>query len=396
MRLSLHLPQLLLCLLVVVPAANAQWRRHTIDNTSQGADGVRLHDINQDGLFDLCVGWEEGGIVRIYLHPGKAQVRKPWPAATISKVSSPEDAVFLDLNQDGAVDVVSACEGKERNLFVHWAPTNIDDLLKPEAWRTEVFPGNPKRLMWMFTLPWPNANGGVDLVAGSKGRGAEVGIFAQQMPELAWKWQPIAPAAWIMSLVSEDINLDGKPDLVYSDRKGKDRGIYWVDMADLNQPGKPQLLGGVDHEVMFLDIADIDQDGHRDIVAATHDAGLLLLHRRGDAAVFEPIEIPLPGRSGTGKSVKVGDMDGDGQADLVFSCENANGKRGIGWLTTPSKSRQDLTTARWSLSDISGTTEGIKFDLLQLVDLDQDGDLDVLTCEERDNLGVIWYENPSR
>ena len=27
-------------------------------------------------------------------------------------------------------------------------------------------------------------------------------------------------------------------------------------------------------------------------------------------------------------------------------------------------------------------------------DLDDDGDLDVITCEETSNLGVIWYENP--
>ena len=33
-----------------------------------------------------------------------------------------------------------------------------------------------------------------------------------------------------------------------------------------------------------------------------------------------------------------------------------------------------------------------KFDRLELLDLDEDGDLDVLTCEKRDNLGVIWYE----
>ncbi len=44
---------------------------------------------------------------------------------------------------------------------------------------------------------------------------------------------------------------------------------------------------------------------------------------------------------------------------------------------------------------ISGP-QGIKFDLVKLLDLDGDGDLDVLTCEERDNLGVIWYENPLR
>ncbi len=39
--------------------------------------------------------------------------------------------------------------------------------------------------------------------------------------------------------------------------------------------------------------------------------------------------------------------------------------------------------------------EGSKFDLIQAVNLDGDGDLDLLTCEERDNLGVFWYENPT-
>jgi hypothetical protein len=43
--------------------------------------------------------------------------------------------------------------------------------------------------------------------------------------------------------------------------------------------------------------------------------------------------------------------------------------------------------------------EGYKFDRLELIDLDGDEDLDVLTCEENfgENswgLGVIWYENP--
>jgi len=34
--------------------------------------------------------------------------------------------------------------------------------------------------------------------------------------------------------------------------------------------------------------------------------------------------------------------------------------------------------------------------LLRAVDLDRDGDLDILGCEEADNLGVFWYENPAR
>ncbi|HBM76648.1 MAG TPA: VCBS repeat-containing protein, partial [Verrucomicrobiales bacterium] len=39
---------------------------------------------------------------------------------------------------------------------------------------------------------------------------------------------------------------------------------------------------------------------------------------------------------------------------------------------------------------------GSKFDLIELIDLDEDGDLDVVTCEELAGLGLIWYENPSR
>ena len=45
--------------------------------------------------------------------------------------------------------------------------------------------------------------------------------------------------------------------------------------------------------------------------------------------------------------------------------------------------------------DIAGP-RGIKFDRIECVDLDGDGDLDVLTTDERDSLGVIWYENPTR
>ena len=39
--------------------------------------------------------------------------------------------------------------------------------------------------------------------------------------------------------------------------------------------------------------------------------------------------------------------------------------------------------------------DGIKHDLVELLDLDGDGDPDVLTCEETKNLGVFGY-NPAR
>ena len=90
------------------------WTRHVIDDSSKGADGVRLQDVNGDGRPDCVTGWEEGGLTRVYLHPGAAAVCNRWPAVTVGKTPSVEDAVRVDLDGDGRTDVVSSCETAAR------------------------------------------------------------------------------------------------------------------------------------------------------------------------------------------------------------------------------------------------------------------------------------------
>jgi hypothetical protein len=378
------------------------WRRHTIDGSSRGADGVRPADVNGDGRPDLCVGWEQGGVIRAYLHPGPKDVTRPWPAVTVGRVQSPEDAVFADLNGDGATDVVSCCEGKQRTVFVHWAPPSAKEYLNPDAWQTETLPASEGKAMWMFASPMRiGERGDLDVIAGAKGGGAAVGRFvAPDNPRNShlWRWQPLCPAGWVMSLAAEDVDGDGDADVLFSDRKGSRRGVHWLvnpgpQRADGAWEVRP--VGGAGKEVMFLDVADLDADGRRDVIVATRGGGIVFLRRtKDDVPMWEQTEMPLPPDTGTGKSVRAADIDLDGRADLVFSCENAKAKHGVMWL---SRSGDDpIADARWQPHSISGTADGVKFDLLQLIDLDEDGDLDVLTCEESDNLGVIWYENPAR
>ena len=394
-------------LLAAESASRGQpWPRHVIDDSSRGADGVRLCDVNGDGRPDVVTGWEQGGITRVYLHPGRRRVRRPWPAVTVGKTPSVEDAAFADLDGDGRTDVVSSCEGKTRTMFVHWAPKGAEEYLTPGAWTTEPIPASQNLMMWMFSIPLQvDARHGVDLIAAGKGADCRIGWW--QSPEDArklddWKWHPMSPAGWIMSLRTVDMDRDGDPDVLASDRKGSMRGCRWLENPGpgpaQTEPWPNRFIGGRDHEVMFLTIADLDADGTDDVVCATRDNGLLFFRRPSDPdGAWERHSIRMPENVGTGKAVEAADVDRDGKPDLVFSCESARGdKSGVMWLSYD----KAPTETAWTAHEISGPA-GIKFDRLELVDLDGDGDPDVLACEESQpvegpgqGLGVFWYENP--
>lgn len=369
------------------------WVRHTIDRSSRGADGVRIADVNRDGRPDFVTGWEEGGQVSIYLHPGSRNVHEPWAKTVVGKVKSPEDAFFVDFDSDGVLDIVSCCEGKTRTAFLHRRPRANSD-----AWTTVPIPATQSRAMWMFGIPLQvDGEHGIDIVLGAKGAGAEIGWLrapADPSAQDQWTWQPFHAAGWIMSIEVVDMNGDGRVDVLYTDRKGPMRGCHWLEAPAVSLVGtgwKRHTLGGIDREVMFLARGDVDGDGLEDIACAVRGADILLLRRTtADGVHWQEHTIAMPNGTGTGKGVAIGDADADGQADVFFTCENAAGKHGVGWLG-PGDSPLN---PNWTFHPISGL-EGTKFDLIQLLDLDDDGDLDLITCEERENLGVIWYENPN-
>ena len=83
-------------------------------------------------------------------------------------------------------------------------------------------------------------------------------------------------------------------------------------------------------------------------------------------------------------------MNGDQKNDIVFSCEGEKGNlSGVRWLSW----NQSPESGSWSSHEIGGP-KGHKYDKIEMYDVDRDGDLDALCCEEVDQLGVFWYENP--
>lgn len=386
--------------------AEAAWIRHSIDSTSKGADGVRLNDVNGDRLPDMAAAWEEGGLARVYLHSGYRKVRQPWPKVTVGKVPSPEDAVLADLDQDGNWDVISSCEGKTRTIFFHWAPSHPSQYLDASRWRTQAIAASENRESWMFALPFPSARRDwITLIAGSKGRRASISqITAPLQPSSGQtKIQRLYDAGWIMSLRKIDIDADGDCDILASDRKGKTSGVLWLENPKISappiqktaiesRPWKEHRIGASGEEVMFLDARQNLAAKSIEIVVSAKPRQIFHFRaKQSNPLLWQTRKTNIESKVGRAKALRFADVDNDGQLDVVASSEGASdGEISVFWFPMSALSSPEIR----QINNISGA-EGTKFDRIETADLDGDGDLDVITCEEQDNLGVIWYENPT-
>jgi hypothetical protein len=405
----------LLLLLPLMPAS-AQWTRHTLDDSLPGADGVRAADVNGDGWPDLVVSYEQGGKVRAYLHPGAEQAHDAaaWTRIDVGAAPDGEDAVFVDLDGEGRMDVVSASEGSTRQIRVHWAPAAPARYSDSARWATQVLLDDNRA--WMFTLPVQlDGQHGLDLVIGSKqmsgAAGAEVGWLQSPADPRGgtWTYRKLSDAGWIMNLIAADIDGDGKQDILLSDRINNrgTRGVRW-----LENPGPDQvttvsswtsrLIGGADKENMFIDYGDLDGNGHKEVVmvykrsVATNASGIQWFSPPADlkGGTWQSHDVAWPSGTGTAKAVSIADTNRDGRGELVISCESATNKTGV-FRLLPDIGMENID---WSMEPVSDKI-GIKFDLVPVLDLDGDGWPDILTTEERGHggggLGLIWYQNPA-
>ncbi|MDX1962966.1 MAG: VCBS repeat-containing protein [Pirellulales bacterium] len=394
------------------------WRRHVIDDRYDGPDGTKLGDVNGDGRLDVVTGWESEGLTVAYLQPESQFIRRSWPSVVVGKTPKAEDAVFLDLNRDGNLDVISSCEQHVEKAFVHWGPVR-DKILDPHAWRQQELTPISGISQWMFAEPIPLRDGDREVTAvvlGGKNyernQTAKLGLVVPGDDLGAvqdYRWQPLADVSWVMSIIVADLNGDKHADILYSDKHGPGCGVWWLENPGSVKPSeswsKHAVTTGVLDGCMLIAYADFDGDGLRDVVAPvdfpvvegqTRQRYLRLLRRLPSTEVaWQQQDLMLPPLTGQPKAVTVGDINLDGKADLVVSSTGAeNGQTGTYWL----EQGNTVSAHDWQPRRIAAPT-GIKYDLVHVVDLDGDGDLDTLTSEEKvegRGLGVFWYENPVR
>ena len=249
------------------------------------------------------------------------------------------------------------------------------------------------------------------LVAGVGGVGWFQVPRSEPRATARWTYHPLGEMGYARTFELADMDGDADPDLFATDRIGALRGARWLENRGTTGEWPSAFVheavsggdGRGDVEYMFGQRVDFDGDGRLDVLASAGRRrwwGIghvwenwvdVLIAQAPPARGYrhEQIRWRSPHFEGQLKAVRAADLDLDGALDLfLLFRQSAPPRHGAVWL---SRARD----GRWIEHDASGA-EGIKFDDVTFLDVDGDGDLDVITTEEYAGLGVFWYENPAR
>jgi hypothetical protein len=201
---------------------------------------------------------------------------------------------------------------------------------------------------------------------------------------------------------------DGLADIVFAGRNGvgwfRNPGSQALSETPSSASWERITITTTGSEFTFCDHI---VDGMKDIIVATsHKSGMVAKWlKRLDSTGRNWEEYPISSdslRSASSsrrrkfviKGVACGYMDEDDLIDVVFT--GSGHGHGVFMMSPRTDIPSGLT---WETVNLTPYADYMKYDNLQLVDMDADGDLDILTTEEGEGVftsgqGVLWLENP--
>jgi hypothetical protein len=374
------------------------WSRYVIESQSLRIEaGGTFYDIDGDGDLDLVFG-RDGSGVEIWWWENPYPNFSPttnWTRRVIktSGCSKHHDMLFGDFDGNGKAELVfwnqSSCTGQQAGqLFRAEIPADVKT--RTAEWPRKLVYASGNTRDEGLAKADIDLDGLPDIVAAGawfKYKGGD--LFERHLFERI-DYSRIAVA---------DLIPGGRPEIVQvpGDAAGKARWYQW---NGSNWVGQDLLDVNYGHS---LEIADINQDGHLDIfigemrrIVATSDlnanARTLILYGDGQGNFQQSIVTTGIGQHES----KVGDLDGDGDLDILGKPYIWDTPRVDVWLNqfggspppnTPTPAAcQPLDTWQTHIIDNARPWRAIFIDS---VDLDGDGLEDIVT-------GAWWYRNPGR
>jgi FG-GAP-like repeat len=407
-----------------VDGSYISWREHLIDDESIGGvanldgdgyqDIVSVHesDVEYDGVAD--------GHIRIAF--GSPDPDR-WELVTLAEgveAGAAEDAAIGDVNGDGWLDIIAACELAH---LIYFENPRTD--ARHREWQRIIPTVTTGRGSFIRVFLEDFDGDGLPEVA-TANKGAQDPTRAAQEPKAisvftidgdpldddAWREHVLTEVPWPINAQPVDLDSDGDTDIIggsvaegrimWFENVTRSGAIQFVEHPITIAPDFSGYAGAVNG--FNMDFADFNGDGRLDI--ATFDTNRLVgVHAvwlEAPTSLDDPWRGHLIGEYAPDALVgfAVADVNGDGLPDLMTGGYSL-GSRTADGLARPADSLGRLAWfenlgpggTRWARHDFSRRERGM-FDKFIARDMDDDGDLDFVSTRGNSGSydGVFWLE----
>lgn len=243
-----------------------------------------------------------------------------------------------------------------------------------------------------------DGNGTIDILAATANPYL-IGFFSNLDGEGTFgEFNPLENNAGLnLQFFFEDIDTDGDKDLMFLINNPKE--LVWYENLDgLGTFGPKQIIiENFPDYLMSVEPADTDNDGDLDLIAQIMDSFnywlVLFENINGTPNYAEPIILIEDPLMTFIKQPEMVDLDNDGYLDMLTSYENLNGPAHLVWYRNSGNNtfEEEREIYRYNFSASDNTSIYV----ISHVDINSDGMKDIAIVASNDDLGTSykWFEN---
>jgi len=330
--------------------------------------GVLAVDVEGDGDVDVICANNVGYPSRVYVNDGSGRLTNAGFERLPPAPHGAELAVAAgDFDGDSDADLVVAHGGHQAELHLNGG----------NAWFTAGRLPSGTGITTAVVALDIDRDGDRDLVLGNRGnRYSNVILYLNDgKGGFADHTKGRVPPASdrTMAIAHGDIDGDGDPDLIIGNANTRNRLYLNSGNAVFSDATSGRLPADTDG-TRALSLGDVDRDGDLDLVVGNWGQQNRLYLNNGKGTFTDATKAHLPADTDLSAAVTLGDVDGDGDLDLVVANGGVSAGQTRLFLNNGAGTFSDVTTIRLPIQD--HMAQGVAAS-----DLDGDGDPDLVLAE---------------